>query len=161
MISGSGGTSRTLRSADDKKQMRVLTIHRAPRCPSGRGDKSYGPQFRYPNNRQIGLTTPVIQIPEQLSDGCRFSERRHLGPGHPREEHAAREESVVGLSFGQVVFRRHYSLPKQASHGLNTPPFFWPSASPLGLRPPKSGRRTPNSPICMFSCFGFLRVRTL
>ena len=124
MISGSGGTSRTLRSADDKKQMRVLTIHRAPRCPSGRGDKSYGPQFRYPNNRQIGLTTPVIQIPEQLSDGCRFSERRHLGPGHPREEHAAREESVVGLSFGQVVFRRHYSLPKQASHGLNTPPFF-------------------------------------
>ena len=30
--------------------------------------------------------------------------------------------------------------------------FFWPSASPLGLRPPKSGRSTPNSPISMCAC---------
>ena len=35
-----------------------------------------------------------------------------------------------------------------------------PSASPLGLRPRKSGRPTPNSPISMCSCFGFLRERT-
>ena len=37
---------------------------------------------------------------------------------------------------------------------------FLPSASPLGLRPPKSGRPTPNSPISMCACIGFLRVWT-
>ena len=38
--------------------------------------------------------------------------------------------------------------------------FFWPSASPLGLRPPKSGRPAPNSPISSLSDCGFQPERT-
>ena len=37
---------------------------------------------------------------------------------------------------------------------------FWPSASPLGLRPPKSGRPAPNSPISSLSDCGFQPERT-
>ena len=39
-------------------------------------------------------------------------------------------------------------------------PFFLPSASPLGLRPPKSGRPAPNSPISSLSDCGFQPERT-
>ena len=139
--------------------MRVLTIHRAPRCPSGRGDKSYGPQFRYPNNRQIGLTTPVIQIPEQLSDGCRFSERRHLGPGHPREEHAAREESVVGLWSGSVPATLQSSQTSKPR--FEHPSFFLAKCLPSW--PPSPEIRTAHAKFTDLHVFvfGFLRVRTL
>ena len=42
----------------------------------------------------------------------------------------------------------------------SSPFFFWPSASPLGLRPPKSGRPAPNSPISSLSDCGFQPERT-
>ena len=48
--------------------------------------------------------------------------------------------------------------PKASQGGKDVKGFFllfWPSASPLGHRPPKSGRPAPNSPISLFSAFGF------
>ena len=50
-----------------------------------------------------------------------------------------------------------FTLSRTSPRG---PLFFWPSASPLGLRPPKSGRPAPNSPISSLSDCGFQPERT-
>ena len=90
-----------------------------------------------------------------------MSETRFLPPFIPskwRELRGLVEQVVLGVA-------RVEGLAVEAAGGVaNVAPvpatLFLPSASPLGLRPPKSGRPAPNSPISSLSDCGFQPERT-
>ena len=74
-------------------------------------------------------------------------------------------DPIPSKALGKVLDlpRRREGRPGREGElrgGRQAGPFFFAKCLP-GLRPPKSGRPTTNSPISMCACVGFLRVRTL
>ena len=68
-------------------------------------------------------------------------------------EKMTKQDRKTHTLFGNVLNRwgaeQKLHLLAMVTEGRLRAPFFGPSASPLGLRPPKSGRPTPNSPIAL------------